>query len=150
MAQPSGGGLQWSEWVTGIILEMLSHRTPPESIPANILAVDRLISPNYDSVESVSRIIFVRNCRGILVVETKTPAAAKISGAVKLLEHHSDVTSCRGAGFGNSILRIANKMDTRTLRYCPPYLPLTEEQRAELQLCSARFGKAGSCSSKSC
>ena len=63
MAQPSGGGLQWSEWVTNIVLEMLSHRTPPESIPANILAADRLISPNYDIVESVPRIIFVQNCR---------------------------------------------------------------------------------------
>ena len=44
-----------------------------------------------------------------LVVETKTLGAAKIAGAVKLLEHHSDDTSRPGAGFGNSILRIANK-----------------------------------------
>ena len=60
---PSRNALQWSEWVTGIVLEMLSHRTPPESIPANILAVGRLISPNYDIVESVPRIIFAQNCR---------------------------------------------------------------------------------------
>ena len=109
MAQPSGGGLQWSEWVTDIVLEMLSHRTPPESIPANILVVGRLISPNYNIFESVPSINFVQNCGSILVVDTKILRAAKIVGAVKLLEHHSDDTSRRGAGFGNSILRIANK-----------------------------------------
>ena len=109
MARPSGGGLQWSEWVTDIVLEMLSHRTPPESIPANILGVGWLISPNYDIIELVPSINFVRNCGSILVVETKILSAAKIAGAVKLLEHHSDDPSCRGAGFGNSILRIATE-----------------------------------------
>ena len=109
MARPSGGGLQWSDWVTDIVLEMLSHRTPPESIPANILAVGRLISPNYNIVESVPSINFVRNCRSVLAVETKTLGAAKIAGAVKVLEHHSDDTSRRGVSFGNSILRIATE-----------------------------------------
>ena len=88
---------------------MLSHRTPPESIPAKILAVGRLISLNYNIVKSVPSINFVQNCRSVLVVETKTLGAAKISGAVKLLEHHSNDTSRRGAGFGNWILRIATE-----------------------------------------
>ena len=34
---PTVGGQQWSEWVTGMVIALLIHCTPPESITANIL-----------------------------------------------------------------------------------------------------------------
>ena len=58
-----------------MVLELLSHRTPPESIPANILTVCRIVSQSYDIVDALPGINYARKCRSTLVVETKTLGA---------------------------------------------------------------------------
>ena len=39
------GGLEWDEEITQLCMKMHTHRTPPESIAANIASVCALISP---------------------------------------------------------------------------------------------------------
>ena len=109
------GGHQWSTWVTQMVLEMLSHRTPPESIPANILTVCSLICPDYDIVKELPSSKFVLECRTVLAVETKTLGAYQIARASRLIMHHSDDTSRQGITFGNSISKIEDERGTRNV-----------------------------------
>ena len=92
---PTVGGQQWSEWVTNIFIELLTHHTSPESITANILTVFRIVSPNNNIVGSLPGVDFVHICRSVLAVETKTLVGYRIAKAVKVLEHNSNDTSCR-------------------------------------------------------
>ena len=92
-----------------MVIELLTHRTPPESISANILTICKLVSPTNNIVISLPSLTFVHKCRSILAVETKMLGAYRIAKAVKVLEHHSNDTSRRGVSFGNSIMRIATE-----------------------------------------
>ena len=94
--------------MTDICLEMLSHRTPPESMPANIMTICKLISPNNNIVQELPGVDWVRKCRSIMVVETKTLGAMQIAAAEATVGHHADDTSRRGKGFGNCIVRVRN------------------------------------------
>ena len=114
VARESGkGGHQWSTWVTQMVLEMLLLRTPLKSISANILTVCKLICPNYDIVKELPGSKFVRECRGVLTVETKTLGAYQIARAPKLIMHNSDDTSRRGITFGNSSSKIEDERGRR-------------------------------------
>ena len=104
VARVSRGGQEWPEWVTDICLEMLSHRTPPESIPANIMTICKLISPNNDIVQELPGVDWVRKCHSIMVVETKTLGAMQVADAEETVGHHGDDTSRRGEGFRNYIV----------------------------------------------
>ena len=109
VTRPTDGGQQWSEWVTDMVIEWLTHCTPPESITANILTVCRLVSPNNNIVGSLPGVDFVHKCRSVVAVETKTLGGYRITKAVKVLDNHSDDTYRRGVYFGNSILKIYTK-----------------------------------------
>ena len=100
----------WPEWVTDICLEMLSHQTPPESILANIMTICNLISPNNDIIQELPGVEWVRKCRSIMVVETKTLGVMQIAAAKARVGHHADDTSRRGQGFRNCVVRVRNKL----------------------------------------
>ena len=91
-----------------MVLEMLTNRTPPNSITPNILTVCKLVSPSYDIVKELPGDRLLRQCRSVLAVHTKTLGASQIAGCKEMLEHKSDETSRRGVTFGNSIVRIAD------------------------------------------
>ena len=59
------GGLRWGEDVTRLVLEMLSHRTPPSCIGPNILSVAITIFPNDNIVQELPGISFVHECRSV-------------------------------------------------------------------------------------
>ena len=109
MTRPAVGGQQWSEWVINTVIEFLTHRTPPESITANILTVCRIVSPNNKIVGYLTGVDFVHTCRSVLAIETKTLGGYRITKAVKVLEHHIDDTYRRGVSFGGSILKISTE-----------------------------------------
>ena len=88
---------------------------PPESIPANILTVCRLICPNYDVVIELPSSKFVRECRCVLAVQTKILGAYQIARAPRLIMHHSDDTSRRGITFGNSGTQLEDERGPRTV-----------------------------------
>ena len=103
----STGGLQWSEDITRMVLEMLSHRTPPSCIAPNILTVARTIYPNRDIVFELPGVSFIRHCRSVLSYLTKLLAAFLLAKAPKYLEFHLDGTSRRQITMNNAIVRIA-------------------------------------------
>ena len=105
--RPIVGGQQWSEWVTDMVIGLLNHQTPPESIMDNILTVCRLLSPNNNTVESLPGVDFVHKCRRVLAVETKSLGGYRITKVIKVLEHHHHNTSRQGVFFGNIILKIS-------------------------------------------
>ena len=106
---PTVGGQQWSEWVTDMGIELLTHRTPPEPVTANILTGCRLVSTNNNIVGFLPGVNFFHQCRSALAVETKTLGGYRIAKAVKVLEHHSDDTSRWGVSFGYSTLNISTE-----------------------------------------
>ena len=55
-----GGGLQWEEWMTQMVLELLSHCTPPSCIATNILIVTEIICPHTNIVKELPSISIVR------------------------------------------------------------------------------------------
>jgi hypothetical protein len=70
----------WPNWVIQLIIELLSHRTPPSCVSANILSVVSLICPDYSSIiKDLPGVSFVRDCRSLLVVTTKTLAAYQLA-----------------------------------------------------------------------
>ena len=107
--RPTVGGQKWSEWVNNMVIKLLTHRTPPESITANIMTVCRLVSTNNNIVGSLSGVDFVHKCQSVLAVEIKTLGGYRIAKAVEVLENHINDTSCRGVSFGNIILKIATE-----------------------------------------
>ena len=104
----SKGGLEWPYWVVDMMIEMLTNRTPPNSITPNILTVCKLVSPNFDIVKELPGDRTLRQSRSVLAVHTKTLGASQIAGCKEMLEHKSDGTSRRGVTFSNSIVRIAD------------------------------------------
>ena len=109
VSRPTVGGQQYSEWVTNMIIKFLTHRTPPESITADILTVCRLVSPNNNIVGSLTGVDFFHKWQSALAVETKTLGGYRISNAVKVVYHHRYETSHGGISFDNSILKIATE-----------------------------------------
>jgi hypothetical protein len=61
-----GNPKTWDERATQLVVELLSHRTQPASVWANILSVVELLMPNASIVKELPGIRFVRYCRTIL------------------------------------------------------------------------------------
>lgn len=100
-----GGGLQWDWQMRQMVLEMLSHRTPPTCIAPNILTVAEMICPSI--VHELPGVSFMRGCRSELAFFTKLCATYELGWADTYLEHHSDGTQRRQISMQNSIIRIA-------------------------------------------
>ena len=109
------GGLRWGEDVTRLVLEMLSHRTPPSCIGPNILSVAMTIFPNDNIVLELSGISFVRECRSVMAYLTKMLAAYQLAKVDIYFEHHSDGTSRRQITINNIIIRIATEGGFRNI-----------------------------------
>lgn len=76
-----------------LILEMLSNRTPPTCVQANIYAVAKTLFPDIDTVKELPSLKHIKNLRTTLWLVTKTLAAYQI-GNGKVLKHlHNDGTN---------------------------------------------------------
>ena len=70
----------WPNWVIQLIIELLSHRTPPSCVLANILPVVSLIcADNLSIINNLPGVSFVRDCHSLLVVTNKTLAACQLA-----------------------------------------------------------------------
>ena len=107
VARQKGGGVEWSDTVTHLVMELLAHRTPPSCITSNILTVAKVLLPNYECVKELPSVGFVRGCRGTLSYLTKLLASDELARAPKYIEQHSDGTSRRQISIQNNIIRIA-------------------------------------------
>ena len=75
-----------------MVLELLSHRTPPRCIAANILTVGETLCPHINIVKELLIISFVRGYRSALLLFTKLLVAYQLGKADNFLDHHSDGT----------------------------------------------------------
>jgi len=130
----------WPNWVTQLVVELLSHRTPPSCVSANIISVLSLVCPNsinngknpfliikYIShqinhhtntfcflsfmeqdktnlAKDMPGVSFIRDCRSILVMMTKTLAAHHIAGLESHDQLHTDGTDRRQTEFENLVV----------------------------------------------
>ena len=101
------GGRRWG-WQTHLMmLEFLSHRTPPSCVATNILTVTEIVSPRFNIVKEIFSKNFVRRGRSELAYSTKLLAAYQIAKSTELIAHHSDGTKRRQIDIQNSVLWIA-------------------------------------------
>jgi len=102
-----GGRSIWEEWFVQMILEMLSHRTPPTCISANILTVAELLHPNNtDIVKQLPGITFIQDCRSIVTVVTKTIATYQLASVSEYKQLFTDGTSHRQTEIQNAVVGI--------------------------------------------
>ena len=92
-----------------MILELLSHRTPPSAVSADVLTVTAITSPSFKVAKDVFSGSFICKCRSGLAYSTKLLADFQLARATEHLCHHSDGTKRSQIDIQNSILRIAWK-----------------------------------------
>ena len=92
VARP-GGGIEWIDTVTRMVIYLLAHSTPPSCISFNILSVAKVILTKSDFIHQIPGVEFIRLCRGTLLYLTKLLASNELSRAPKFLEKHADGTA---------------------------------------------------------
>ena len=102
-----GGGLQWGNEVTQMVLELPSHRTPLSYVDANILTVANIILPDHQVVQEFPGVSYIRHWCSVLSYMTKMLVSYQLGIVEAYLEHHSDGTQQRQISLNNSIVRIA-------------------------------------------
>ena len=127
------GGREWDETTMQMIMECHSHRTPPESIQANIATLCSYISPNRDILKEMPSISFIRESRSALAVETLTLGAYQIAKASRIIANHSDGTRRRGISIDNNVIKIAE--DSGYKNVCLSSFVICKDQTAE-QVCA--------------
>ena len=91
----SGNPKTWDPIVTQLVIEMLSHGTPPSCISANILSVVKLLMPGAPIIEELPSLRFIRNCRTVSLHLSKTLAAFEIASQDSITQLFTDGTSRR-------------------------------------------------------
>jgi len=125
--------VEWDKDITQMIMEFHAHRTPPESIQANIATFCSIISPNYNILKQMPSSTFIRANRSALAVKTLTMGAYQIAKATRIVAHHSDATSCRGISIDNNVLRTAQESGYKNV--CLSSFVICKNQTSE-QVCA--------------
>ena len=110
-----GAHFQWPWWVVLLILEMLSHRTPPTCVAANVLTVVKILFPMSDVVKKLWTTHFVRDCRSVLVFFTKTLAAYNLARLARFDQLFSDGTDRRQIKIENAVVGYLSDRGFRTI-----------------------------------
>ena len=134
-----GGTPKWPSWVVEMVLELLSHRTPPACISANILTVASILFPNGASVLELPSTSFVRECRTLLVHTTKTLAAYTLGKVDKYDELFNDGTSRRQTSIENVIIGYMTENGFKTVTLSTSILAEDETAQACLEAVMATF-----------
>lgn len=121
-----GGTPTWSWRSVQMVLELLSHRTPPSCISANILTVASIINPQQTTVKELPSVNFIRECRSVLSHLTKTLAAYQLAKHPILSEIFNDGTNRRQTSIQNCILGYMSDNGFKTLTLSTSILPENE------------------------
>ena len=92
VARP-GGGLEWSNTVMQLVLDLLAHCTLPSYISYNILIVSKVILPNSDGIHNLPGVVFICLFQVTLSYITKILASDELSRFLKFREQHVDGTA---------------------------------------------------------
>lgn len=104
--------MEWIPEVDKLILEMLSNRTPPTCIQANILAMAKIMFPNYQVVKELPSTNHIRRMRTAELIISKTLAAYRIGNAPTIKQFYSDGTSKRQTEIVNVVVDIIQSDNT--------------------------------------
>ena len=88
-------GIEWSDNVTQLFLDILAHRTPPSCISSIILSVAKVIIPNSEVIHQLHGVEFICLFQGTFSYLTKLLASDELARAPKFLKQHSDGTARR-------------------------------------------------------
>ena len=114
-------------------MEVYAHRTPPESIQANIATFCSKISPNYEILQDMPSTVFIRESRSALAVETLTMGAFQIAQAPRIVAHHSDATKRRGINIDTNVVRVSKESGYKNI--CMSSFVICRNQTTE-QVCA--------------
>ena len=140
--QKKGGA--WDEVVTQLVVECLSHRTPPLSICPNIVSVVKLLMPNADIIKELPGNRFVRYCRTILAQVSQTLAAYNIAVADTIEQSHTDGTSVRQTAMQNFVVRATKDGVEKKISLSSCILSVNESADSIAQAIQQEFGHARS------
>ena len=70
--------MQWLPFVDKMVLEMLSNRTQPTCVQANMLVTAKTIYPTYEVVKELLSLQYIQQSRTVLLWVTKTLTARRI------------------------------------------------------------------------
>jgi hypothetical protein len=87
-----------------MVLEMLSHRTPPTSIAPIILTVLEVCVPQWKIVKALPSNNWIRQCCTLLAYVTKTLAAMKLGLAKEYKQLFTDGTNHQQTPIQNAIV----------------------------------------------
>ena len=96
--------MEWDKDITQMIMEFHAHRTPPESIKANIATFCSIISPNYNILKEMPSSTFICEKRNELAVKMLTVGLYQVAKATITVAHHSDATTHRGISIHSDVL----------------------------------------------
>lgn len=105
----TGKGNTWDPVVAQLILEHLSHRTPPSSFmyrAKHSFYCRTYYAQRYTIMIECPGLRFVRYCRSILVYVTKTTAAFEVALASEIVQMFFDGTSRRQTEMNNLIPKV--------------------------------------------
>ena len=98
-----------------MVPELLSHRTPPSCIGANILTIAEVTFSTLNIIEELPGVRFIRGTRSTLAYTTKPLTVHNLGHAVLYKEHHSDGTGRRQIQLQNFIIRIPTADGYKTI-----------------------------------
>jgi hypothetical protein len=105
----------WPIWVVEMIMELLSHRTPPSCISANILTIANIMFPNHSIIKELPSTNFIRETRSVLSNTTKSLAAYQLGQNTNWVQAHGDGTSRRHTTMENTIVAMETDTGLKTI-----------------------------------
>ena len=106
MSINSGAHAEWLPHVDKLIIEMLSNRTQPSCIQANIFAMSRTLQPEQDIIKELPSLKYIKNLCTVLLYITKALAAYWLAHAKEWKQLHTDETSRRQVSIVNVVISI--------------------------------------------
>ena len=112
----TGSHSEWLPHVDKLILEMLSNRTPPTCVQANIHAVAKTLFPNINIVKELPSLKHIKNLWTTLWLVTKTLTAYQIGKAKVLKQLHNDGTNHHQTSLINAVISfLTNDGELKTI-----------------------------------
>ena len=91
---------------------MLTNRTPPTFIQANICAMARVVFPNEDIVLELPSLSHIKKLRTVLSLMTKSLTAYSLGNAKVWKQLHTDETEQRRTSLVNVVMTLLDNDDT--------------------------------------
>ena len=123
---------------------MLTNRTPPTCIQANIYAMARVVFPNQKNLIELPSLKHIKNIQKVLSLITKSLAAYSLGNAKVWKQLHTDETEQRRTSLVNVVITLLDN-DDNLKNICLSGSIIAEDKSSEEQSQSviSYFDEAG-------